>query len=45
LIISVNRDDRCNSGAPTFVLALHCIGNMLSGCSVEALIPDFKFSL
>lgn len=45
VITSVNRDDRKDGGAPIFALVIHRIRQLLPGCSVEVLIPDFKGSL
>ena len=45
VITSVNRDDRPDGGAPIFAMVIHRIRQLLSGCSVEVLIPDFKGSL
>jgi len=45
VITSVNRDDRRDGGAPIFALVIRRIRELLPGCSVEVLIPDFKGSL
>ena len=45
VITSVNRDDRRDGGAPIFAMIIRRIRELLSGCSVEVLIPDFKGSL
>jgi lipoic acid synthetase len=45
VITSVNRDDRKDGGAPIFAAVIRRIHEILPGCSVEVLIPDFKGSL
>jgi lipoic acid synthetase len=45
VITSVNRDERKDGGAPIFVAVIRRIRELLPGCSVEVLIPDFKGSL
>jgi lipoic acid synthetase len=45
VITSVNRDDRMDGGAPLFAMVIRRIRQLLTGCSVEVLIPDFKGSL
>jgi lipoic acid synthetase len=45
VITSVNRDDRRDGGAPIFAMVIRRIREVLLGCSVEVLIPDFKGSL
>jgi lipoic acid synthetase len=45
VITSVNRDDRVDGGAPLFAMVIRRIRQVLPGCSVEVLIPDFKGSL
>jgi lipoic acid synthetase len=45
VITSVNRDDRRDGGAPIFSMVIRRIRQLLPGCSVEVLIPDFKGSL
>src|SRR5512144_432619 len=45
VITSVNRDDRKDGGAPIFAMVIRRIRQLLPGCSVEVLIPDFKGSL
>ena len=45
VITSVNRDERTDGGAPIFALVIRRIRQLLPGCSVEVLIPDFKSSL
>ncbi len=45
VITSVNRDDRRDGGAPIFSMVIRRIREMVPGCSVEVLIPDFKGSL
>jgi lipoic acid synthetase len=45
VITSVNRDERRDGGAPIFAAVIRRIRELLPGCSVEVLIPDFKASL
>jgi lipoic acid synthetase len=45
VITSVNRDDRRDGGAPIFAMIIRRIRELLPGCSVEVLVPDFKGSL
>lgn len=45
VITSVNRDDRKDGGAPVIAMVIHRIRELLPGCSVEVLIPDFKGSV
>ena len=45
VITSVNRDDRKDGGAPVFAMVIRRIRELLPGCSIEVLIPDFKGSL
>jgi lipoic acid synthetase len=45
VITSVNRDDRHDGGAPIFAMVIRRIREILPGCSIEVLIPDFKGSL
>jgi lipoic acid synthetase len=45
VITSVNRDERADGGAPVFAMVIRRIREVLSGCSIEVLIPDFKGSL
>jgi len=45
VITSVNRDDRPDGGAPIFGMVIRRIRQLLPGCSIEVLIPDFKGSL
>jgi lipoic acid synthetase len=45
VITSVNRDDRRDGGAPIFAMVIRRIHELLPGCSIEVLIPDFKGSL
>jgi lipoic acid synthetase len=45
VITSVNRDDRGDGGAPMFTMVIRRIRELLPGCSIEVLIPDFKGSL
>ncbi len=42
VITSVTRDDRRDGGAPIFAMVIRRIRELLPGCSVEVLIPDFK---
>ncbi len=42
VITSVNRDDRRDGGAPIFAMVIRRIRELLPGCSVEVLVPDFK---
>ncbi len=44
VITSVNRDDRPDGGAPLFSMVIRRIRQLQPGCSIEALIPDFKGS-
>jgi lipoic acid synthetase len=45
VITSVNRDERPDGGAPIFAMVIRRIRELVPGCSVEVLIPDFKGSL
>ena len=45
VITSVNRDERRDGGAPVFAMVIRRIRQLLPGCSVEVLIPDFKGSV
>lgn len=45
VITSVDRDERKDGGAPIFAAVIRRIRDLLPGCSVEVLIPDFKGSL
>jgi lipoic acid synthetase len=45
VITSVNRDERRDGGAPIFAMVIRRIREVLPGCSIEVLIPDFKGSL
>jgi len=45
VITSVNRDERRDGGAPIFAQVIRRIRQLLTGCSVEVLIPDFKASV
>jgi lipoic acid synthetase len=45
VITSVNRDDRRDGGAPIFAMVIKRIRDLIPGCSIEVLIPDFKGSL
>ncbi|MEN8172852.1 MAG: lipoyl synthase [Chloroflexota bacterium] len=42
VITSVNRDERRDGGAPIFAMVIRRIRELLPGCSIEVLIPDFK---
>jgi lipoic acid synthetase len=44
VITSVNRDERQDGGAPLFAMTIQRIHELVPGCSVEVLIPDFKGS-
>jgi lipoic acid synthetase len=45
VITSVNRDERRDGGAPIFAMVIRRIRQLLPGCSIEVLIPDFKGSM
>lgn len=45
VITSVNRDDRRDGGAPIFAMVIRRIREVLPGCSIEVLVPDFKGSV
>jgi lipoic acid synthetase len=45
VITSVNRDERNDGGAPIFAMVIRRIRELMPGCSVEVLIPDFKGSI
>lgn len=45
VITSVNRDDLPDGGAAMFARVIRRIRELVPGCSVEVLIPDFKGSL
>lgn len=45
VITSVNRDERKDGGAPIFAMVIRRIRELLPGCSIEVLIPDFKGSV
>ena len=45
VITSVNRDEREDGGAPIFAAIIRRIRELVPGCSVEVLIPDFKANL
>ncbi len=45
VITSVNRDERRDGGSPIFAMVIRRIREILPGCSIEVLIPDFKGSL
>ncbi len=42
VITSVNRDERRDGGAPIFAMVIRRIRQLIPGCSIEVLIPDFK---
>ena len=42
VITSVNRDERRDGGAPIFAMVIRRIRQLLPGCSVEVLVPDFQ---
>lgn len=42
VITSVNRDERADGGSPIFAETIRLIRELVPGCSVEVLIPDFK---
>jgi lipoic acid synthetase len=42
VITSVNRDDRKDGGAASFVACIEAIRARQPGCAIEVLIPDFK---
>lgn len=44
VITSVNRDERPDGGAPIFAMVIRRIREIVPGCSIEVLIPDFKGS-
>jgi lipoic acid synthetase len=44
-VITASTDDRRDGGAPIFAMVIRRIRELLPGCSVEVLIPDFKGSL
>jgi lipoic acid synthetase len=45
VITSVNRDEREDGGAPIFAAVIQRIRELLPGCSIEVLIPDFKANI
>jgi lipoic acid synthetase len=45
VITSVNRDERQDGGAPIFAMVIRRIRELVPGCTVEVLTPDFKGSL
>jgi lipoic acid synthetase len=45
VLTSVNRDEQPDGGAWVFVESLHWIHELVPGCTVEVLIPDFKGNL
>ncbi len=42
VLTSVNRDEQSDGGAWVFAESLHWIHQLLPGCTVEVLIPDFR---
>lgn len=42
VVTSVNRDERQDGGAPLFAMTIQLIHELVPGCTVEVLIPDFK---
>lgn len=42
VLTSVNRDEQPDGGAWVFAESLHWIHQLVPGCTVEVLIPDFK---
>ena len=44
VITSVNRDDREDGGAELFAMVIRAIRELVPGCGVEVLIPDFQGS-
>jgi lipoic acid synthetase len=44
VVTSVNRDDRKDGGAEIFALTIRAIRDLVPGCKVEVLIPDFQGS-
>ena len=42
VITSVNRDELPDGGAAIYAETIRRVGDLLPGCSVEVLIPDFK---
>jgi lipoic acid synthetase len=44
VVTSVNRDERQDGGAPLFAMTIQLIHELVPGCTVEVLIPDFKGS-
>jgi len=42
VLTSVNRDEQKDGGAWVFAESLHWIHQLVPGCTVEVLIPDFK---
>jgi lipoic acid synthetase len=45
VITSVDRDDDNLGGARIFAAVIRCIRELVPGCSIEVLIPDFKGEL
>ncbi len=44
VVTSVNRDDRPDGGAELFALTVRAIRQLVPGCSIEVLVPDFQGS-
>ncbi len=42
VITSVNRDERKDGGAPIFAETIRLIREMVPGCTIEVLTPDFR---
>jgi lipoic acid synthetase len=42
VLTSVNRDEQADGGAWVFAESIHWIRQLVPGCTVEVLIPDFK---
>lgn len=45
VITSVNRDELPDGGASVFAAVIRAIRDLVPGCTIEVLIPDFKGSL
>jgi len=42
VVTSVNRDERKDGGAPIFAQTIRRLRELIDGCTVEVLIPDFR---
>src|SRR6185312_5858584 len=42
VVTSVNRDDRKDGGAELFAMTIRAIRDLVPGCKVEVLVPDFQ---